>query len=254
MFLGPAADPLDGGHRRPFLLCLSPHNSSHPHLRRSNKWKSTLGSDRVAKTPTATVMNPQSELESVFQLKPTLAPAWENTEWIPLRSNEEGKNEQKQLTEEWKATCWKYSANQEAWGERFLLFLFILYFFRSLWLSTGGLEILGPWLALLSLVSSPSSLLCLHPTLCVTSLPSSNHHFCFSHCTCYLQEHVQCELAGACAVWACSHHICRQELSAGPRSQPFRHTEAMLASSRTPPPNKMDGPSTPQTDLTGNQQ
>ena len=151
-----------------------------------------------------------------------------------------GKNEQKLLTEEWKTTCWKYSANQEAWGERLLLFLFILYFFRSLWLGTAGLEILGPWLALLSLVSSPSSLLCLHPTLCVTSLPSSNHHLCFSHCTCYLQERAQSEPAATTSV--------RQELSTGPRSQPFRHTEAMLASSRIPPPNKMDGPSTPQTE------
>ena len=56
-------------------------------------------------------MNPQSELESEFQLNPTLAPARENTECIPFRSNEGGKNEQKLLTEEWKATRWKYSAN-----------------------------------------------------------------------------------------------------------------------------------------------
>lgn len=151
------------------------------------------------------------------------------------------KNEQKLLTEEWKATCWKYSANQEAWGERLLLFLFILYFFRSLWLSTAGLEILGPWLAPLSLVSSPSSLLCLHPTLCVTSLPSSNHHLCFSYYTCHLQEHAQSEPAATTSG--------RQELSVDPRSQPFRHTtEAMPASSSTSPPNKMDGPSTPQTE------
>ena len=55
-----------------------------------------------------------------------------------------------------------------------------------------------------------------------------------------LQERAQSEPAATTSV--------RQELSAGPRYQPFRHTEVMLASSRIPPPNKMDGPSTPQTE------
>lgn len=221
MFLGPAADPLDGGHRRPFLLCLFPHSSSHPHLRRSNKWKSTLGSDRVAKTPTATVMNPQSELESVFQLKPTLAPAWENTEWIPLRSNEEGKNEQKQLTEEWKATCWKYSANQEAWGERFLLFLFYIF--------------LGPY----GSVPVALKFLALDWLYCPWCLPHPHSSACTPHSV-WPASRAPTTISASHTALATCRSMCRLSLQEHAQSEPAATTSVDKNWARAPGPNPSD--------------
>ena len=169
-------------------------------------------------------MNRQLELESISQSKPVLAPTWENTKCTTFWSNmEEKKNEQKLLTEEWKAACWKYRANSEAWGEP----LFLFWFFLGPHCSTLLASKFSAWTENLS---SPPSLLCLYPTRSVWPAPKPWPQT--------LLLALRLPPAQARALQAFSRHVQETELSSLSRSQPFRPTTEAIPATSSPSPPK----------------
>ena len=162
-------------------------------------------------------MNPQSELESEFQPNPTLAPARENTECIPFRSNE---------GEKMNRNCWRKNEKQRAGNtvptkrlEGNASSFFCLFY---IFLGPCGSVLLALKFSALDWLYCP----CVFPIL--TPLPAP-------HTPCDQPPKLQTQSllltlhglpAGACAVWACSHHVCETRTEHGSQA-PILQTHAM---------------------------